>query len=183
MEIFNDFICNSSCVSPVAKSLHIDENACDGFAKNCNVTGRINEELFREEIGDLVYLVVNYYQGRVLYHIREYDIDQDGVHFPTKHGIVFDLEKWMAFQSTYVQRINACIGKYKNSNDEKTVLLNIDLGWRQFAESVMYNRVKKLAEIIIMKKKFMQPSSYGVSLSFKQWDNLLLLAKSLPTFE
>ena len=187
---YYDIVCKSLCLLPEisvdnSSVLHIEKTACGGFPKNCkkNVDSSISTNyLFKEDIGDSVYFVVNYYRGRLLYHIREYKIGRDGEHFPTKHGIVFDLEKWAEFQSNYLHLINDGIEKYKSSNAQNTVMLNLELGWRQFAENIVYNRVKKSPEIIILKRKFL-PISYGVKLTFEQLDNLLTLVKTLPTFE
>ncbi|XP_021365772.1 uncharacterized protein LOC110458416 [Mizuhopecten yessoensis] len=85
-----------------------------------------SKNLCQLDIGNDLYLVANNFQDKLWFHIRVYEKRLDNTTYPTKKGIVLDLEKLTKLLTWYVDDVDEAIKEY--DDDNKDVDLHIHLG-------------------------------------------------------
>lgn len=135
----------------------------DGFDQANN-----QKDLCMFHLGNERYVVVNEFNGKMLIHIRQYDMDaKRTVRYPTKRGITLNVEKFKKLEELCVRDINECI---KEVQEGKHVNYRYHLGGNVFVT------VQSEWPSVNIRKWFLPPgeskelpTKKGIALTFEQW--------------
>ncbi|OWF35836.1 hypothetical protein KP79_PYT23038 [Mizuhopecten yessoensis] len=132
--------------------------------KNPSKSKDINSKnLCQLNIGNDHYIVANNFQDKLWFHIRVYEKRLDNTTYPTKKGIVLDLEKWTKLLTWYVDDVDEAIKEY--DDDNKDVALHIHLGCNYYVS------LKQGYPVVNIRRWFL-PCDLGITLTFRQWGKL-----------
>ena len=172
-----------------ASVVPIDETACEMFMNGVYDNIRLffkteianrktmNDQLFKQSIGNNIFLVAKYINNELFIHIRLFEVN-NGKLYPTMYGISMDNEMWLTFQSR-LQEIDdrLIVNKNCNHSDMNTRIHMGDNFYASLTSDFSTIHIRKW--FIPRNERNFQPSRQGITLTYGQWLNLKSARDSL----
>jgi len=151
------------------------------------VEGRSDSSLFKSEVGDGVYLIVNTFQREIKVHVRKFETTRTGKLYATKRGICMPPKRFANFmflEAEITRRVEAKLNgqaeKRQISFNEEGEITSLGEEWRRHIGGGQFVSICDEFERVDLRLFFKPedsegpiPTRLGVGIVLKNWSKLV----------